>query len=622
MLRNKFLSAFLLAASVSMGIWGCALAPSDLAVKQKVADNPVTIFGKVIDSQTRQGIGDATVYVKVNGSWRSTTTSTSTAVTGDTGGAGDSMAGDWTISGLPVATTIAIIIKGPANSGYIQIAGAILTNDYTGFAQGVNTEISQDLGQRAMEKGVTATVYVVDANTGSYVTKSDSSALPVYVGMGGNGSVEDIMATRDTTDTNKYTVTIPQSGSTTLTVPALDTTADGKYDYQTGAATITASGALVTGVGTLTTTIALAPITNGTALAVAANNFRKSSDGLTTGTNSGGTPIGMIGKSDPIKMLFNMPVALPATTTDGVTMTYTDSFKSLTAAAPAAVTEVTVTAALSSGNTLLTVTPAAALTEGQTYTLKGTVTSSIQSGAADSVYSLGTTSATVTQTGTGTIGSTPTVTVDNFNYWTNGAVITPLTLTGTVTTNGTTTVTGTGTAFTTELAVGDLVTIGTDVTVYTVATIPTATSFTTTAAVAAQAAVTVSAKPAEATGQAYLVFPEPVWGTVRLISTTSGATTTIGNGTPVAIPLQAVSYWVKAAKGDTTTSLNNKGGNMATGPIFRVSLGGVNPGTGLGLGIAAVADNKTATPQSYMLGIDAYDADGNTMRTEATYDVK
>lgn len=603
MLRNKYLSASLLAAFVSAGIWGCAQAPTDMTIRQKVADNPVTVFGKVIDAQTRQGIGNATVYIKVNGNWQSTTTSTATTVNGATGGSGDSVTGDFTFAGLPVATAVPVIVQSPTGSGYLQVTGNFTTSSYSANSAGVNSQISQDLGQTTMEKGIVATVYVVDANTGSYVTST--APIPIYLGMGGNGSVEDVMATRDTTDTNKYTITIPQTGSSTLTVPALDANADGTYDYQSKSVTIASSGGVVSGAGDLTTTIALAPITNATAVAVAASNIK------TAGANSGGTTMNFIGKSDPIKLLFNMPVS---STTDTVTMTYSDSFKSLTAAAVTA--EVTVTAALSSGNTLLTVTPAAALTEGHSYTLNGTFTSKT-SAAADSVYTLNAV-ATVTQTGTGTIGSTPTVTVDNFNYWTNGAVITPLTLTGTVTTNATTTVTGTGTAFLTELAVGDLVTIGTDVTVYTVATIPTATSFTTTVAVPLQTAVTVSAKPAQANAQAFLVFPEPVWGTVRLISTTSGptatATTTISNGAPVAITGQAVSYYVKAAKGDTTTSSNTKGGNMATGPIFRYSLAAA--------GVGLVADNNATTTQSYMLGIDAYDADGNTMRTEASYAVQ
>ncbi|MEK6726289.1 MAG: hypothetical protein AABY54_07050 [Deltaproteobacteria bacterium] len=599
MSRNKYLSAFLLAASVSVGIWGCAQAPSDLNVTQAIANNPVTVFGKVIDSQTRQGIGAATVYIKVNGNWQSTTTTASTII-GDTLGSGDSTTGDYTFSGLPVNTTMPIIVQSPTTGGYLQRTGTITTNDYSGSSDGVNSQISQDLGQMAMEKGIVATVYVVDANTGSYVIKSDSSALPVYLGMGGNGSVEDVMAARDTTDTNKYTITIPQTGSSTLTVPALDTTADGVYDYQTGATTITASGAVVSGVGTLTTTIALAPITNGTALGPVASNIRN------VGANSGGTPMNVIGKSDPVKLLFNMPVALPTTTTDGVTMTFTDNFKTLTAAA--VVTEVTVTAALSSGNTLLTITPSAALTEGQTYTMNGTVTSK-QTGVVDTVYSLGTTTVTVTQTGTGTIGSTPTVTVDNFNHWTNGKPITALS--GTVTTNATTTVTGTGTAFTTELVVGNSVIIGTDATVYTVATIPTATSFTTTVAVPAQTTVTVLAGPALANGNARLVFPEPVWGTVRLISSTTGTTTTISNGTPVALTGQTVAYVIKAL---STDAFNTDGGNVS-GAIYPFDM------TAAGM-LGTVADSTTATPRSLLLGIDAYDADGNTMRTEASYSVQ
>lgn len=537
MLRNKYLSAVLLAASASVGIWGCAQAPSDMTIKQAVADNPVTVFGKVIDAQSRQGVGDATVYIKVNGDWLSTVTSTDTSVTGETLGSGDSRAGEFKFDGLPVSTTMPVIIKSPTASGYLQVTTAWTTvaSENLGF---INNKRSQDLGQISMEKGVVATVYVVDSNTGSYVTKSDSSALPIYVGLGGGSSVEDVMAVKDATDTNKYTITIPQSGSTTLTIPAIDATADGKYDYQSKSTTITSSGGVVTGVGTLTTTIALAPITNGTALAPVASNVR------TAGSNSGGTVISVIGKSEPVKLLFNMPVALPTTTTDGVTMTFTDNFKTLTAAA--VVTEVTVTAALSSGDTLLTVTPSAALTEGETYTLKGTVTSKKDvSTPADSVYSLATTSVTVTQTGTGTIGSTPSVTVDNFNHWTNGAVIT--------------------------------------------ATDPIA----------------------QANGQALLVFPEPVWGTVRLISSTTGTTTTISNGTPVALTGQGVAYVIKAL---STDAFNIHGGNVS-GAIYAFDM------TAAGI-VGTVADNVTATPRSLYLGIDAYDADGNTMRTEASYSVQ
>lgn len=563
MLRNKFLSAVLLAASVSVGIWGCAQAPYDLNVTQSVAANPVTAFGKVIDAQTRQGIGGATVYIKVNGNWQSTTTSTGTTVKGETGGAGDSVAGEFTISGLPVNTFAPIIIKGPADSGLLQFAGNIQTQDYTANAQGVNTKISQDLGQIQMEKGIVATVYVVDANTGGYVTKSDSSALPIYVstGLNGapgvfnvNGSVEDVMAARDTTDTNKYTITIPQSGSTSLIIPALDTTADGKYDYQTGTRNITSSGGLVTGVGTLTTTIALAPITNSTAPTLVASNIR------TAGANSGSvTSIGVIGKSDPIKLLFNMPVALPATAADSVTLSFNDtSFKVLSATVLVDTnTEVAVTAALSAGNTLLTVTPSAALTEGQRYTLNGTVTSSAQTGAADTVYTLANINAagtfTVTQTGTGTIGSTPTVAIDNQNNCTNGTTVT----------------------FTGDTYAGCVAGLG---------------------------------------GQARLIFPEPVWGTVQVTKIATGPTatavTTSYNAAPVVLTGQGLTYYANVAQADAFNA--NQGLNRASGPVYVSN----------DLLLANQNDHSATFTNIYTLAIDAYDADGNTMRTETTYNVQ
>lgn len=256
MSRKKVLRASILAAFVSAGIWGCSDMPKDLTVTQKVADNPVTVYGKVIDSQTRQGVGGATVYIKLNGAWKSTTTSTSTTVSGDTGGSGDSLAGDFKFTDLPVNSAVTMVIKSPTSGGYLQVTTTVETPDYSEFSDGINSEISVDRGQIEMEKGVVTTISVVDANTSSYIRMSDDSALPIYWGLGGGaaGSVEDVVAAQDATDLDKYTITIPQTGTSTITVPAIDINADGVYDYQTNSATISGAGA-----GSLTTTIALTP---------------------------------------------------------------------------------------------------------------------------------------------------------------------------------------------------------------------------------------------------------------------------------------------------------------------------------------------------------------------------
>ena len=62
----------------------------------------------------------------------------------------------------------------------------------------------------------------------------------------------------------------------------------------------------------------------------------------------GATQLAMIGKSDPINIFFNMPVTIPAAGADAVTMTYTDNFKYLTAAAVTVEQAVAVTQAADS----------------------------------------------------------------------------------------------------------------------------------------------------------------------------------------------------------------------------------------------------------------------------------
>jgi len=187
--------------------------------------------------------------------------------------------------------------------------------------------------------------------------------------------------------------------------------------------------------------------------------------------------------------------------------------------------------------------------------------------ATDAVYTLSQ-SFFVTQTGVGTIGSTPVVTVDNFNFWSSNAIIT-----------------------------------------------------------AGEPLVVTSQIP-------YLVFPEQVWGTVRLISTTTGPAATpitaIVNSASVALTGQKdtvpgfgggsyhadasdFAYWVKRASNDASAAGNNRGANRE-GTLYSFRLAAT--------GLDVFADNSTITTSRVSLGIDAYDADGNTYRVENTFNVE
>lgn len=295
----------------------------------------------------------------------------------------------------------------------------------------------------------------------------------------------------------------------------------------------------MTGQGDLTTIIALTPVTDSTTLAPVASNV------VTYGSIAGGaTQLGMIGKSDPISLFFNMPVGVPATGADAVTLTYTDNFKYLTAAA--VVVEQAVTVSQGADNCLLTITPSAALIEGKTYTLRGVVSSISAGNIPNIALTSEPGSFLVKVSGTTTLSAAGAITVDNLNFWNNGSVITA----------------------------GDPI--------------------------------------AQANGQAFLLFPEPVWGTVRLVNTTIGLVTTVNNSAPVTITGQTTSWLNKIASNDANIAFNNAG-STRSGLVFGFSLAGL---------VGVVPDSTVATPRIYTLGLDVYDAAGNIYAAETAFPVQ
>lgn len=533
--RGKHFKA-ILAAVLAVGVSGGLTACSKMLTGDVTTGGAsYTVFGKVVDAQTGAGIGDAKVYIKVNGTWQSATTSKGGTVVVPAQqkvglGAAETSDGDWSISGLPAMPAGApIIVQPPKGSSLVQLSGVVpaVSLAAIGSSGGNQGNYSVDIGQTALSLGVTITVHVVDGATGNYVQMPSSAAIPVTLGINGcnfSGAVgcnsfENVFATQDATDKDKYTIVVPNNfGNTTLTVPALDNNADGKIDYTTGASTVATNAGSLAGQGTLTTNIVVQPITSTTALAVVASNAKTQT--VNAVTTSG------IPAAGPIKVLYNMPVTIAGTATDSVTLSYTDNFKTLTSAAVAG--ETTVTAALSTDGTVLTVTPAAALTENKTYTLRATLKdpAGTQTAVSSGFY--------VYATGTGTLGSTPTaVTVDNANYWTGGAVITT----------------------------GDTTALG--------------------------------------AGNPNIVFPELVWGTIRVISGTSwSAVSPVSLATAKALTgtLTFAGATANATGGTTLTSQLNVGDTivMSDGATYTVQAAPAPTATTLTLSASPAAGTYTA----------------------------
>jgi hypothetical protein len=234
-------------------------------------------------------------------------------------------------------------------------------------------------------------------------------------------------------------------------------------------------------------------------------------------------------------------------------------------------TEIAVTPALSLDNTLLTLTPASELPENEFVTLEGFTYHATGYLSGSNWYPGEYTESPATYyvylTGTGSIGSTPSVIVDNFNYCTNGAAVT------------------TGDASADSCATGGIA------------------------------------------GTVYMLFPEQVWGTYSIKQKKVGTTVTnsVSNAAYSAITGQGVTdsstmqYCVKIAKNSSDLQYNNGDGSSSSKPVpgssyngdcFRVDTG------------QSMQDNLDTTPDTLTIAIDAYDVEGNVYQTESTFPVK
>ncbi|MDH5543416.1 MAG: hypothetical protein OEY64_10695 [Nitrospinota bacterium] len=541
---RRFLKGSFLAILMALPFagFGCSEAGTTVIEQTNLyPQSSVTLTGRVIDADTREGVADAKVYYKVNGAWLSVTTSAGTtggipAQQKASIGAAETTAGEYKITGLPCYTTVPIVVQPTLASGLMQ------TNSSHSTSCGSNMYLSVEQSKQfALEAGRAVTVNLVDSISGAAV----SGATVYWAGGGANGiGFEDVVATESTTTPGSYDITIPRAATNLLVTNVTD--AEGVWTHETATVAFSSAGVNSTNV----ITKALLPIGPDTTISVVTDNIRIG------GANSGGTPIAFIKADDPIEIIYNLPITVDA---DTLTLSYWNDFQTHTATILPAVEEITVAAAVTGSK--LTVTPDAAtpLTEGEQYSLEGTV--HYAGTSADDKQLALSTGFHVTQSGVGTIGNTPVITIDNFNCYKPNA--------------------------------------------------------------AGDTAVVIKAGDATVLGAAVpkIVFPELVWGTVRLISTTVGdgtdIVTTLQNDVPTAITGQwsGASWQVVDAcdgSGTATVGNNNLGGNTP-GAVFLLNMNTL-------WGTGTVSDSLAATAVKlnvgYTIGFDIYDAEGNVYQSE------
>lgn len=124
MLRNKFLSAVLLAASLSVGIWGCGTdkeTTTSTSTPLVEFNKTMTLQGKIINATTGAAIGGADLKVYLI---QGTTNRTPDKLITDTA---DNNVGEYAFSGIPVALNKSIAYKVVAiNTGYQRFEGECL----------------------------------------------------------------------------------------------------------------------------------------------------------------------------------------------------------------------------------------------------------------------------------------------------------------------------------------------------------------------------------------------------------------------------------------------------------------------------------------------------------------
>ncbi len=325
-----------------------------------------TVWGKLVDLTTQAGIPNATVKIFVGTDVSSATTAEEDVDTTDY-----NEAGDFQISGLPDGThRVRVTVSGyavyeewmtltPASAGSDDVAYYV---PVTGTSGGTNGKIE-------LSKGCTVSVYPTLNGApvaGGTIYATPTAATATFA--------PEISAVVDATGLASL-AGLSQTGTYTIIAPAYDSdaTPDGIYNYRTTVFT----AAYGCDDSDLTIAGALTPAERGDGIALVGGSWTTyeildlygaadifANDGW--GINPAGS----------ISMVFSYPVTI----TDGLDFfNYTNTYVLSNAGATVynVGTEVGATSTLSAGNTLLTITPASALTGNYLYSLEGTVSAVI-----------------------------------------------------------------------------------------------------------------------------------------------------------------------------------------------------------------------------------------------------
>ena len=450
MIRGKFRKGVLgmlgIALAAAFAVTGCSGTTLN-------SQTGWTLVGKVVDANSRAGVAGVKVCVKVNADWTKFCATTKDGTVGsmpaqakpkyDTG----STAGDFTITGLPyLSNPTPVIVQPTLASGYAQITttvnfggGAGAAGAAAGAANG-----QYDMTQITIDKGVTVNVFVISTDgAAGAATQVDTNGAPIYFATGALGDVNDVLATY--VSGNHYTFTLPRSGTGTvalgignfLTIPPFKS-ASGLY-YQGAATNVVWQDLTVEANPTINLSVTATSMV--TPLRLVASNFVTRLDNsvvTSAGVPGAGASVTTNGlpKDGVIKLYLNLPITLVAPTSADATaavsnpyviaLSYVDYFKKLTAAA-SGVTAAVTAAVDATDPALLTITPTATLVENQTYSFAGRVQAATDwANQPGTNNDTGTNLDTVTGlnnfyvwlTGAGSIGSSPAIQIDNANGWT------------------------------------------------------------------------------------------------------------------------------------------------------------------------------------------------------------
>lgn len=397
MKTNKNLKRVSTLAMLLLATWiipACSGGGTDLSVS--LARQVGICFGRVIDRSTRAGIAGATVEIFAGAIPSSEINESDSAgdetnfVARTTTAADDAdttlfdESGMFRIDNLPTGDGTGYRVRiGATNYATIQTlcTFAVTSSD--------NTPIAEDLGDLLMVRGASVAVNVVNFNTGAGIAGCPVYALPAGSDEpGGSGSQStSVMGGIEVSGTTDSSGTVTLAGINplidyTIVVPACDIDADGSYDFRTA---VPAFDSAIDSASQFTVAVIAAEVDDTPALVA-------SSCGQFSPTEDAGMPGCGVAANGTLTFVFNYPILGIETGALSLLLNtealFTDSSVAGGILGASAVdfdgdetadtgTVAAFTTSLAANNTVLTVTPAVALSANGLYTLDGAITASV-----------------------------------------------------------------------------------------------------------------------------------------------------------------------------------------------------------------------------------------------------